>query len=201
MQVSFECEIRWSVLTLSISALSFLKQSMVYTKRHRVAPNQSNSEKPPESCLRNLVHSEVCLGGVSWFLPYFCSRCSACSLRKPFFMLVSYFNSTALMVIMCSSIVISFALFPAGPAGPSCSLRPLALAGMTWIGIKMVEIDVKWVTGQRQTNEKNDLAIVDQTSITQHKTSNSIGSFPNWNHHQDDNKCSKLFRDVTEVSS
>jgi len=42
---------------------------MLYAKKHKMAPIHSRIEKPPNSCLQNLTHSGVVLGGVSSLRP------------------------------------------------------------------------------------------------------------------------------------
>ena len=54
-----------------------------YAMKHKIAPIQSNREKPPNNCLQNFTHSGVVLGGVSSFGPSRNKTAFACSGVKP----------------------------------------------------------------------------------------------------------------------
>jgi len=42
---------------------------MLYAKKQRIAPIHSRIENPPNSCLQNLTHSGMVLGGVNSLRP------------------------------------------------------------------------------------------------------------------------------------
>jgi len=71
-----------NIHTLSPGGSSDVVAWIEYATKQRMAPSHSSSEKPPNSCLQNLTHSGIVLGGLSWFGPSRSSTSRArCAVR------------------------------------------------------------------------------------------------------------------------
>ena len=69
-------------ITLSISDDPWISCAMNKPK-HMIAPVQSRAANPPNNCLRNLIISGVCLGGVMALGPSLCKTDAARSSLNP----------------------------------------------------------------------------------------------------------------------